>query len=411
MTITCGIDWAEAHHDVAVMDEHGQVLGRLRIDTGATGFVQLMALLGEHADDVRTVPVAIETDKNLLVVALQGAGLVVHAINPRALARYRERHGQAGKKSDPGDAALLADVLRTDRHQHRALPATTEDARAVRALARQHQEAVWALQTTMNRLRSLLLEFHPQALIAFPNLRHKAALAVLSAAFTPARGKTLTSRKVVALLHGCGRRNDPKLVDQILRDLHTDNLRQPAPVELALGHAVLALLSVMTGMHTAVDQLEKALAVQFDQHPLAPVLRSAPGLGPLLGARVLAEIGDDPARFATPGGLRAFAGTAPVTKASGRSRVVRARHVRNRRLADACHWWAFAILTKSPGARAHYDRRRQAGDHHNAALRNLANKLLGRLWWCLQNNQFWDDDTAWTQQQSNPRQATCAAAA
>ena len=159
------------------------------------------------------------------------------------------------------------------------------------------------------------------------------------------------------------------------------------------------------------EEPEKALVVQFDQHPLAPVLRSAPGLGPLLGARVLAEIGDDPARFATPGGLRAFAGTAHVTKASGRSRVERARHVRNRRLADACHWWAFAILTKSPGARAHYDRRRQAGDHHNAALRNLANKLLGRLWWCLQNNQFWDDDTAWTQQQSNPRQATCAAAA
>lgn len=146
MSITCGIDWAEAHHDVAVMDEHGQVLGRLRIDTGATGFVQLMELLAEHADDVRAVPVAIETDKNLLVVALQGAGLVVHAINPRALARYRERHGQSGKKSDPGDAALLADVLRTDHHQHRALPALTEDARAVRALARQHQEAVWALR-------------------------------------------------------------------------------------------------------------------------------------------------------------------------------------------------------------------------------------------------------------------------
>lgn len=379
MTITCGIDWAQAHHDIAVMDEHSQVLDRLRIDTGMSGYVRLMELLAEHAEDVRTIPVAIETDKNLLVVALQGAGLVVHAINPRALARYRERHGQAGKKSDPGDAALLADVLRTDRHQHRPLPATTQDARAVRALARQHQEAVWALQTTMNRLRSVLLEFHPQALIAFPNLRHKAALAVLSAASTPALGKSLTRRKVVALLHGCGRRNDPALVEQILRDLHTENLRQPAPVELALGQAVLALLAVLTGMHAAVDQLENALAVQFDQHPLAPVLRSAPGLGPLLGARVLAEIGDDPARFSTPGGLRAFAGTAPVTRASRRSRLVRARHIRNKRLADACHWWAFAMLTRSAGARAHYDRRRQVGDHHHAALRNLANKLLGRL--------------------------------
>ena len=384
------------------MDPDGQILGRLRIDTGAQGFVQLMELLAEHTTDVRAVPVAIETDKNLLVVALQGAGLVVHA---RALARYRERHGQAGKKSDPGDAALLADVLRTDRHQHRPLPATTDEARAVRALARQHQEATWALQMTMNRLRSVLLEFHPQALIAFPNLRHKAALAVIGAAPTPALGKALNKRKVVALLRGCGRRNDPTLVEQILRDLHADALRQPAPVELALGNAVLSLMAVLTGMHTAVERLEQALSEQFDQHPLAPVLRSAPGLGPLLGARVLAEIGDDPARFTSAAGLRAFAGTAPVTRASGRSRLVRARHIRNKRLADACHWWAFAMLTKSAGARAHYDRRRDAGDHHNAALRNLANKLLGRLWWCLQDHKVWDDNAAWPHLQPSTQQA------
>lgn len=405
MSITCGIDWAESHHDVAVMDDNGQVLGRRRIDTGVLGFTQLLELLAEHIDDVREVPVAIQTDKNLIVVALQGAGLVVHAINPRAVARYRERHGQAGGKSDPGDAALLADVLRTDRHQHRALPALSEEGRAVRVLARQHQEAVWALQLTMNRLRSVLLEFHPQALVAFPNLRHKAALAVLGAAWTPALGKAPTRRKVVALLRGCGRRNDSDLVEKILRDLRIDALRQPPAVELALGHAVLSLLDVLTGMHAAVDRLEAALAEQFDQHPLAPVLRSAPGLGPLLGARVLGEIGDDPSRFTTATGLRAFAGTAPITRASGRSRQVRARHVRNKRLADACHWWAFAMLTRSAGARDHYDRRRAAGDTYNAALRNLANKLLGRLWWCLQNEQPWDDAAAWPHLPQPPQQA------
>jgi transposase len=129
----------------------------------------------------------------------------------------------------------------------------------------------------------------------------------------------------------------------------------------------------------------------FEGHPLAQVLRSAPGLGPVLAARVLAEIGDDPSRFATANGLRAFAGTAPVTRSSGRSRSIRARKIRNKRLADACHWWAFAALTKSAGARAHYDRRRAAGDGHNAALRNLAHKLLGRLWWCLRTGQLWDE--------------------
>ncbi|MDI9915620.1 transposase [Rhodococcus sp. IEGM 1379] len=129
-----------------------------------------------------------------------------------------------------------------------------------------------------------------------------------------------------------------------------------------------------------------------------PILRSAPGLGPLLAARVLAEIGDDAERFTSPSGLRAFAGTAPITRTSGRSHYVKARKVRNKRLGDACHWWVFSMLTKSAGARAHYDKRRAAGDHHNAALRNLANKLLRRLWWCLQHNERWDDSVAWASQ-------------
>ena len=395
MTITCGIDWAEAHHDVAVMDGDGTVLGRRKIDTGIVGFGELMSLLAEHCEDPTVVPIAIETDKNLIVVALQTAGLTVFPINPRAVARYRERHGQSGKKSDPGDAALLADVLRTDRHQHRPLPMISNGGRAVKALARQHQEAIWSLHQTTSRLRSVLLEFYPQALQAFPNLKHKAALTILAAANTPELGSKMTARKIVALLHRCGRRNDPALVDQILTDLKTAALRQPAVVESALGLTVVGLLGIITAMHSAVEQLEAALAVEFDQHPLTPVLRSAPGLGPVLAARVLAEIGDDDTRFTTAGGLRAFAGTAPVTRASGRSRHVSARRVRNKRLGDACHWWAFAALTKSPGARAHYDRRRAAGDHHNAALRNLSNKLVGRMWWCLHNNQVWDENAAW----------------
>lgn len=393
---------------MAIVDEHGKVVGRRRIDTGLPGFTELMALLAEHTEDPASVPVAIETDKNLIVVALQAAGFTVFAINPRAVARYRERHGQSGKKSDPGDAALLADVLRTDAHQHRPLPNISDEGRAVKALARQHQEAVWAVHQTTSRLRSVLLEFFPQALQAFPNLKHKAALTILATASTPELGTKLTRRKVVALLQRCGRRNDPALVEQILADLKTPALRQPAAVEEALGLTVVSLLGVIVAMHAAIEQLEQALAAEFNDHPLALVLRSAPGLGPVLAARVLAEVGDDPTRFSTAAGLRAFAGTAPVTRASGRSRRVMARRVRNKRLADACHWWAFAALTKSAGARAHYDRRRAVGDHHNAALRNLANKLLGRMWWCLQNNQAWDDQTAWSNPAKNQRAAVAA---
>ena len=190
MRITCGIDWAEAHHDVALVDEEsrpprhasrlGTVVARARVGTDVAGFAAIVELIAEHDGSPTGTPVAIETDKNLLVVALAGAGFTVYPINPRAVARYRERHGQAGGKSDPGDAAVLANVLRTDRHMHRSLPLISEQALAIKALARQHQEAIWAMNQTISRLRSVLLEFYPQAIKAFPHLKHHAATTVLA---------------------------------------------------------------------------------------------------------------------------------------------------------------------------------------------------------------------------------------
>lgn len=406
MSITCGIDWAEAHHDVALLDGDGKVLARHRISTGADGFSALLGLIAEHGGSPDDTPIGIETDKNLIIVALAGAGFTVYPINPRAVARYRERHGQAGGKSDPGDATVLANILRTDRHMQRPLAAISEHALTIKTLARQHQEAIWALNQTVSRLRSVLLEFYPNAVTTFPNLKHHAATAILAAASTPDAAARLNRRRVVAILHRCGRRNDPSLVDKILTGLKAPALRQAPRIEAALGSTVEQLVAIIQAMRTAVDTLETQLAREFDTHPLASTLRSAPGLGPVLAARILAEIGDDPQRFATAAGLRAFAGTAPVTRASGRSHYVKARKVRNKRLGDACHWWAFSMLTKSPGARAHYDRRRAAGDHHNAALRNLANKLLGRLWWCLAHGQPWDDDAAWPPPTRTPNPAT-----
>jgi transposase len=239
------------------------------------------------------------------VTALAEAGFTVYPINPRAVARYRERHGQAGGKSDPGDAVVLADILRTDRHRHRALPAISEQGRAIKVLARQHQEAIWALHQTISRLRYVLLDFYPQALQAFPNLKHKAAITVLAATPTPAAAAKLTRTKLVTLLRRAGRGNHPALVEQILADLPAPALRQPERVEAALGTTASGLLATIGSMQAALANLETELAREFDTHPQAVILRSVPGLGPILAARVLAEISDDPARFTSPNSLRA----------------------------------------------------------------------------------------------------------
>ncbi len=405
MANTCGIDWSERHHDVAIVNQDGAMVARARVSHNITGFGQLVELLAEHAAEPTSIEIAIESDKGLLVAALRAAGFVVFAINPRAVARYRERYGQAGGKSDPGDAVVLANILRTDRHAHRRLPADSDLASAVKAAARQHQEAIWARQQTMSRLRALLHDYYPQALVAFPNLAHRAAGVVLHAAPTPQAAQRLTPRRVVALLKQAGRRNDEGLAERISTTLRAPALRQPGPVEHALGVAAAGLIGIISAMSRAIDALEAELAALFDQHAQAAIITSMPGLGPVLGARVLGELGDDPHRFDDVCGIRSFAGTAPITRASGRSRIVSSRRICNRRLGDACHWWAFAALTKSPGARAHYDRRRAAGDAHNAALRNLANKLLGKLWHCLRHNLRYDETTAWPGRADEPQRS------
>lgn len=247
----------------------------------------------------------------------------------------------------------------------------------------------------MNRLRSLLREFYPAALAAFPTLTHAAALVVLKAAPSPRQAARLTPARVTALLRRARRRNDPGLAERLSTTLRQEHLRQPVQVEQALGVAVAGLIDVIIAMTAAINALEDQLGHLFAQHDHARVITSLPGLGPVLGARLLGEIGDDHARFADIAGLRGFAGTAPITRASGRMKIVSARHIRNQRLADVCHWWAFAAITKSPGARAHYDRRRAAGDSHNAALRNLANKMIAKLWHCLRAGVPYDEATAW----------------
>ncbi len=141
--------------------------------------------------------------------------------------------------------------------------------------------------------------------------------------------------------------------------------------------------------------IEEQLASAFEQHPNAEILRSLPGLDLVLSARVLAEFGDDPHRYADARARKNYAGTAPITRASGKSRIVLARVARNRRLADALYQWAFSALTASPGARAYYDARRAGGSTHHAALRALANRLVGLLHGCLRHRTAYRENTAW----------------
>jgi transposase len=391
-----GHDWAEAHHDVFIEDGEGRRLGGARLPEGVEGVTRFHELVAGHVEDPAEVVVATETERGLFVGSLVAAGYTVLAVNPLSVARYRERHSTSGAKSDPGDARVLADLARTDRHHHRPIAGDSELAEAVKVLARAHQGLIWTRQRQVNQLRSTLREFYPAALAAFDEVGHRDALAVLAVAPTPSLGRQLSRSKIAAALRRAGRqRRVDERAAEIQTALRTDQLAAPTMVSEAMGSTVSALVAVAGELATQITRLETELAARFEAHPDAKIIRSLPGLGMILGARVLAEFGDDPNRYADAKSRKNYAGTSPVTRASGKSHVVLARYARNKRLADACYRWAFAALTASPGARAFYDQHRAAGDTHNRALRALANRLVGLLHGCLRHHTLYDEHIAW----------------
>jgi transposase len=398
--IFIGDDWAESHHDVYLMDEAGRRLASRRLPEGLTGIRGLHELIAGHAEEPDQAVIGIETDRGLWVAALVGAGYQVVAVNPLAVARYRDRHHVSGAKSDAGDAKLLADLVRTDRHNHRPVAGDSLDAEAIKVLARAHQSLIWARTRHTNMWRSALREYYPAALVAFEDLAHGDALGVLDRAPTPAQGAALSLTAIQSALKRGGRqRNIAARARQIQTALRSEQLAAPALVAAAFGATTRAAAAIIAELNRQIGELETTLAGHFEAHPDADIYRSLPGLGVVLGARVLGEFGDDPNRYTTAKSRKNYAGTSPLTVASGKKHAVLARHVRNRRLYDAIDHWALCALTTSPGARAFYDQHRAAGDLHHQALRALGNRLVGMLHGCLRHHSAYSEHTAWAHRQ------------
>ena len=398
MVLFVGDDWAEDHHDVEVQDHTGRRLAKARIPEGVVGIVRLHELIAGFTDpDIgpEQVLVGIETDRGPWVAALVAAGYRVFAVNPRQVARYRERHSTSGAKSDAGDAHALADMVRTDAHQLRPIAGDTPAVEGIKMVARAHQTLIWERHRHVLRLRSALREYFPAALAAFDDLTATDTLDLLGAAPDPARAARLSRSRIAGALKRARRRDVEAKAERIQATLRGEQLTQPA--ELVAAYAVIAssAVAVITVMNSQITVLQGQVEACFGRHPDAEIHRSQPGLGEILGARVLGEFGDDPDRYAGARARKNYAGSAPITRASGRKTVVLARFVRNHRLADALHQQAFCALNASPGARAYYDQLRARGTGHHAALRQLSNRLVGILHGCLKTRTPYNEHTAW----------------
>jgi hypothetical protein len=411
MRLFAGDDWAEDHHDVEVMNEAGKVLANKRLPEGVAGMAGLHELVGRHLGedaDGAEVAVGIETDRGLWVAALVAAGYTVFGVSPLQASRYRERHGVSGARSDSGDAHMLADMVRTDSHQLRATAGDSADAEGLKVLARTHKTLIWERTRQVQRLRHQLLAYFPAALDAYDDLDAPDTLELLGKAPEPARAARLTRAQASAALKRAGRRNITDRATAVLAALRGELLGQPAAVTAACAATARSLIAVIAALDEQVKILQGQAEADFGRHPDAEVYRSQPGLGAVLGARVPGEFGDDPGRHADGKCRRNYAGTSPLTRASGKKKVVAARFIRNGRLADALNAQAFSSLNASPGARALYDELRARGIEHNDALRRLANRLVGILHGCLKTRTLYDEETAWSHRQNLPQSSVAA---
>src|SRR6266545_4046453 len=373
-----GDDWAEDHHDIELQDGSGRVLRTARVPEGVAGmarFHELIATFLPDDADPAQVLVCIETDRGPWVRALVAAGYRVFGVNPKQAARHREVVSLSGAKSDKADAHTLADMVRTRRHHLRAVAADSDEAEAVKVVARAHQTLIWERTRHMLRLRAALRDYFPAALEAYKPLGLTGAdtLELLAKAPTPAA-------------------------------LRAEHLGQAEVVAGAYAATVRAIVAVLQTLNTEIKTLEGQVEAHFGQHPDAEIYLSQPGLATVLSGRVLAEFGDAPGRYADAKSRKNYAGTSPITRQSGKSKTVHARFIHNDRLVDALHMQASAAILHDPHCRAYYDELRGREIEHNAALRQLANRLVGLLHGCLKTGTLYDPETAWSHR-AQPRAA------
>lgn len=245
------------------------------------------------------------------------------------------------------------------------------------------------------RLRSTLLDFFPAAVQAFPELTARDALALLERAPDPDRAARLTATRIIAEFKLAQRKNKEAKAVELRELFRAPALRHPATLQGAYAELVVSLVRAIRAINEQIVHLAGAMDNAFAAHPAADIYLSQPGLGPVLGARALGEFGDDPHRFANVQSRKNYSGQSPITRASGKRTVVMARRSGNRRLTDTLHAQAFSALTASPGARDYYDRLKARNIGHHAALRQLANKLVGILHACLKTNTPYNEDLAW----------------
>ncbi len=384
MRFFVGLDWASDTHAVCMIDQTARVRWRDSVAHTAAGLAALVSQLRRWR---RRGPfaIAVEHPSGVLVDTLVQAGFEVVPIHPNVVKATRPRYSAAAGKSDPGDAFLLADLLRTDGHRFRPLQPLANATRALRTLVRGRDDLVAQRVALANQLRALLERVWPGAALIFADVASPIALAFLARYPTAQSAARLGEQRLAHFLvqHAyCGLRSPREL----LARLRAAPASQVGDSEAeAAGDLVRSLVAVLTPLGAQLQQLGAAIAAALQQHPDAPVVQTLPRSGTINAAQILAELGDDRQRFVSADHLAAEAGVAPVTHASGKHHGVSFRWACNKRLRFALTTFADNSRHASPWAAAVYQRALARGCDHPHAVRILARAWVRVLWPCWQD--------------------------
>jgi transposase len=389
LTHFCGFDWARDSHRVAVVDKAGTLVLELAFEDTAQGWALFRQKFSEIGG---TAGVAIETSSGPAVERLLETGLAVWPMNPKSAQRYRDRKSVSGAKSDALDALCFADALRTDGHAWRVLRPLDPLTHELRVLCRDEISLIEQRTALINQVRAALHEYYPTALEAFDDWTLHAAWQFVIAFPTPAELVKAGKRKWQKFLHA-HKIYRPQTADKRLELFATATaFASPNPaVTAAKSLLAVALCEQLLVLQRHLDTYRLRIQKLFDDHPDHGLFGSLPGAGEKLAPRLLAELGADRDTFATAQSLQCYAGTAPVTRQSGRARVVNVRWACNTVLRATVHLWADLSRIKCAWAQAYYQHKRQQGMNHAAALRCLGQRWLKILFTMWQQHKPYDE--------------------
>jgi transposase len=379
MGISVGVDWGSGAHAVCVIDAKGMVLDRFAVGHDRAGLAALMTRLQQHGAP-EVIPVAIERPSGLLVDALVEAGFIVTPVHPNVVKACRSRYRAVAAKSDPGDAFILADILRTDGHRLRPLAPQSDVIKALRSLVRGRDDLVSTRVALANQLSALLESFWPGAAVIFSDLASPIALAFLERYPTPEAAARLGPKRLAGFLaqhRYCGRRSPEALLER-LRSAPEGGAGD-AEGE-AKGGLVRALARTLQALVAEIAKLTSRIEHAIAALPDGRIVMSFPRAGRICAAQILAELGDVRERFPSEHQLAAEAGVAPVTYQSGKARGVGWRWACNKRLRAALTCMADNSRHHSPWAADVYRRARARGCDHPHAIRILARAWARVLW-------------------------------